>query len=444
MAPIQRVCLAYVSVACTWAWTSPVLPRLRQPGSWLPITEEEGSWIGSFLAIGGIIGPLTSSQMLDLIGRKWTLILNSVLLLIGWAVLGFASNLKLIYVGRILCGISLGSTYMAAPTYLAEVSDDSSRKILCSTMEIAVATGLTLQYIAGPYLTYWHLIMVSSLLPLAFLLIFIWFPESPYHLVAKKRKECALKAVSWFRGISLESAADQLTTIESAVEDWQKSNSGMKDLFKSGNLKALYLTCGLMIAQQFSGIAVVFLYSEPLFIKSGTNLSPTYCAMIVGVVQIFSSTFALPLSKHLGYKIPLIYASVIIAVEQFVLGTYFLLDAKGSSILKFDFLPVTCLVIYVFTYSGTFGPLPWAVMGEMFPTNIKGMASGIVSSFAFCLTFLMTKFFTNVTNNFGIYSSFYIFSASSAVAFFFILFLLPDTRGMSLLQIQDILNKGYM
>lgn len=93
--------------------------------------------------------------------------------------------------------------------------------------------------------------------------------------------------------------------------------------------------------------------------------------------------------------------------------------------------------ILVFT---AFGPLAWAVMGEMFPASIKGIASGIVSSFAFFLTFLMTKFFTNITCNFGIYTSFYIFAVSSAISFIFIFILLPDTRGMSLQQIQEILN----
>lgn len=125
------MCIAYIAVGCTWGWTSPVLPRLMEQNSWLKITEEEGSWIGSFLAIGGIVGPLLSSQLLDAIGRKWTLIVNAVLLLVGWGVLGMASCLKMILIGRLLCGISLGSTYMAVPTYLAEVADVSFILFFC-------------------------------------------------------------------------------------------------------------------------------------------------------------------------------------------------------------------------------------------------------------------------------------------------------------------------
>lgn len=123
------VCIAYVAVGCTWAWTSPVLPRLMDENSWLKITEEEGSWIGSFLAIGGVIGPLLSSRLLDKVGRKWTLVTNAFFLLFGWFTLYISSHLYIIYFGRFLCGIALGSTYMAVPTYLAEVADVSMLKV---------------------------------------------------------------------------------------------------------------------------------------------------------------------------------------------------------------------------------------------------------------------------------------------------------------------------
>lgn len=88
-----------------------------------------------------------------------------------------------------------------------------------------------------------------------------------------------------------------------------------------------------------------------------------------------------------------------------------------------------------------YGPIPWAVVGETFPTNVKVLASGIATSFCLFDTFITTKFFTNISDVFGIYWGFWIFTISMIISVICVYFYLPETKGMSLQEIQDILNK---
>lgn len=87
-----------------------------------------------------------------------------------------------------------------------------------------------------------------------------------------------------------------------------------------------------------------------------------------------------------------------------------------------------------------FGPLPWAIMGEIFPANLKSVASALTASFCWSLGFLLTKSFTTVSEAIGIYSVFWAFAVCCVFALLFSIYLLPQTEGKSLQEIQDMLH----
>uniref|UniRef100_A0A1B6IV33 Major facilitator superfamily (MFS) profile domain-containing protein n=1 Tax=Homalodisca liturata TaxID=320908 RepID=A0A1B6IV33_9HEMI len=88
-----------------------------------------------------------------------------------------------------------------------------------------------------------------------------------------------------------------------------------------------------------------------------------------------------------------------------------------------------------------YGPLPWAVMAEVFPTNVKALASAITASFCWFIAFLLTKFFNNVVELLGTYFPFFLFCGLCVITAIFTIFVVPDTRGMTMQEILDLLNK---
>lgn len=107
---------------------------------------------------------------------------------------------------------------------------------------------------------------------------------------------------------------------------------------------------------------------------------------------------------------------------------------------QISWLPVVALIIFISTYSVGWGPLPWAVMGEMFASNVKAKASGITVSVCWFLAFLMTKFASNMQEEFGFFATFWMFDAFCIASILFAVLILPETKGKSLQQIQNILN----
>lgn len=126
---------------------------------------------------------------------------------------------------------------------------------------------------------------------------------------------------------------------------------------------------------------------------------------------------------------------------QGTLGLYFyLLNVAKSDVTGIGWLPVTSLVVFTASYSVGWGPLPWAVMGELFAADVKSKASSITVVLCWVIAFLITKFFSNVELAVGSHTAFWIFAVFCVISAFFVFFLLPETKGKSLQQIQDELN----
>lgn len=126
---------------------------------------------------------------------------------------------------------------------------------------------------------------------------------------------------------------------------------------------------------------------------------------------------------------------------QGALGVYFYLhDHLKEDVSSISVLPVISLVIFISTYSVGWGPLPWTVMGEMFSSNVKSKASGITVCICWMLAFFITKFSTNLSDAFGNFTLYWVFAGFCVISVLFAVFILPETKGKSVQEIQDELN----
>lgn len=145
--------------------------------------------------------------------------------------------------------------------------------------------------------------------------------------------------------------------------------------------------------------------------------------------------------ERLGRKIILLVSAGGMAISLGFLGLFFLLDhQKAEIVASISWLPIVSLIAFVIVYCVGFGPLPWAVLGEMFPPNIKSVASSIVTSVCWVFGFAVTKWFASLEMAVGSYGAFWLFGILCTTAFFFTLFIVMETKGLSLQQIQDRLN----
>lgn len=203
---------------------------------------------------------------------------------------------------------------------------------------------------------------------------------------------------------------------------------------------ALICSLGLMLFQQFSGINAVIFYTNNIFRSAGSDIDPVIATIIVGVVQTVATVISSMLLDKAGRRILLIQSCIIMGICLIVLGIYFKLKDDGVDVASLGWLPLLCLVLFIISFSLGFGPIPWMMMAELFPVEFRGAASGIAVVFNWCLVFIVTMCFPLMKDAIGIYSCFWFFAGFMIICFFFVIFLIPETKGKSVSQIQAILG----
>ncbi|KOC68300.1 Facilitated trehalose transporter Tret1 [Habropoda laboriosa] len=437
--------LCCVSAGAMLAWTSPIKAKLQDSLDDNPlgvkITDDENSWIGSLVAVGAMIGSFIAGYMAERWGRKKTLLAAVIPFTLGWILVASAKVVFQLYVARIILGIGLAFAFTVVPMYCGEIAEISVRGALGSFLQLFVTFGLLYSYSIGPYVSYLVFWICCAAVPFVFFAVFMTMPESPYFLLKIGKREEAVQALARLRSKSPASVQKEADEMQAAVEEAFREETNFSDLFTvKANLKALIYTCLLASFQQLSGINVVLFYMGNIFESAKSSLPSPIATIIVALVQTCASAVTPVVVDRLGRKVLLIFSGIGEILTMGSLGLYmYLQDTAHADVSGISFLPVLSLVVFISTYSVGWGPLPWTVMGEMFTSNVKSKASGITVCICWLMSFMTTKFSTNLASV-ATCAPYWLFGIFCLLSVLFTIFVLPETKGKSVQEIQDELN----
>lgn len=192
--------------------------------------------------------------------------------------------------------------------------------------------------------------------------------------------------------------------------------------------------------QNFSGIDAVLFYSETIFKKAGSSLNSAIATIVIGLVMLVSSCITPFFVDSTGRKGLLLISAAGMAVSLTAMGVYFFLDARDL-MSDLGWLPVASLIGFILFYCVGFGPLPFTILSEMFASDIKSTATSIAVSACWFVDFCVTKSFLPLEAVVGSYGNFWIFGGFCVIAFIFTSIVVFETKGLSLQEIQDRLNR---
>ncbi|RZC34873.1 Sugar tr and/or MFS 1 domain containing protein, partial [Asbolus verrucosus] len=430
-------CLLVFVAGIAFGWTSPVLPKLNgnvDPDNnplGRPVTPSEESWITGFLCLGAMVGPLGAGPMADKIGRKKSLLVLSLPMAVSLLVTAFAKTVPLYYVMRFVLGVGAGSVYTVLPMYLGEIAEDHNRGTIGCFMGIFITLGLLFAYAVGPFLTIKNFCLISVVPLLLFIAIFsLWIPETPQFLASGNNQKSLEASLLKLRKKSFGQVQKEAADILKSVQEENDKKGGVKDLIRSKGLrKGLIISVGLITLQQFSGINAVLCYMQTIFEAAGAGLAPEISTIIIGVVQVGISVVTSSIVDRLGRRILLLISLIGSCFSLVALGVYFYLKDHQFNVDAIFWLPVSSLLVYIIAFSIGMGPLPWAVMAELFPSNVKSTASTLTSFACFVGAFIITLFFPFLSLFLGNAQSFWIFAVACVAGILFIYWILPETKG---------------
>lgn len=422
-------------------WTSPVETSLEKGDYGFPVSKDEFAWIGSFMPLGAILGSVITASLVDFVGRKNLILLLTTPCIIGWLSMAFSVSVVMFCIGRFLTGIAVGSYCILAPMYTAEIAEKEIRGTLGTYLQLQITIGILFIYSVGSLVSVFTLTIVCALFPCLYFLLMLFVPETPYFHIMKQNLTEAQRSLSVFRGPSYDGRQEMAVMQKSVADDAADKVPFMQAFQTTAAKRGLVIGLGVMFLQQFSGCNAVIFYTKSIFEDAGALIDPGHSTIIVGVIQVIATWVASLVVDRLGRRMLLLLSIIVMTLSTFTLGLYFYLKNDAhEDVSDIGWLPLLSLSCYVVIFSLGFGPIPWMLMAEIFPSKIKGAACSFACFFNWICTFIVTKLFPVFTAEFGTGMTFWCFTACSAFGILFVMFLVPETKGKTLSEVQEILS----
>ncbi|XP_066143548.1 facilitated trehalose transporter Tret1-like isoform X1 [Euwallacea fornicatus] len=427
------------------SWTSPVIPKFKTEENPFnhTVSTTQTAMMASFLPLGAITGPILAGYMADRFGRKFTMMLLGFPSMAGFCILAFAKIIELWYFARFLLGIGVGCYFAICPMYVAEISQNHNRAKFGCLFGVFITLGLFYPFSLGAHLNIPVYAMTCNIPLLVFLVVFgIFMPETPIWLLINGKVKQAEEALVKLRKKEPVDVQEEINEILAAVQENQ-GKGGFRELIRSQPAKRAMIICiGLVLLQELSGIHPMMAYLKPIFQASGTKISPDLSTIIFGLSQISSNFITALIVEKVGRRILYMVSAVGCGIACAILGAYFFLQTQKADLDGVFWLPLTCMVAYMIFFSCGLGPLAWSIVGEIFPSHVKGIGSGLTVCVSFSASFFVLMTFPIVSEAAGMSAPFWMFTVVTVIGLFFIHYVVPETKGMTLAEIQDTLMRG--
>lgn len=343
-------------------------------------------------------------------------------------------------IGRLFGGFADGITYTAVPMYVGEIAGKQVRGLLGSLVTVMLIFSQLLINAIAPFLSITHMSIIMFMVPVVQLLLCPWIIESPYYYLMKNDEDGARRSLQYLRNI--ENVETELKDLQYAVRRQMEEEGSFKDLVVvPGNRKALFICMGLRTFQQLTGISSILFYIQYIFSMVKAPISPVLTTIVFFSIQFVLSTCTSLLMDRLGRKLLYTISSAGSGITLAITGTYFyfLTETKVMA-SEYYLVPIIALCSFIFTYSAGMALIPLTVMSEIFPANVKGKALALMDMYFSLIVCIITKVFQILSDSYGIYVPFFMFSICCIGGVIFSTCYLPETKKKTLEEIQVILR----
>jgi sugar porter (SP) family MFS transporter len=443
------------------------------------LTSSHSSLIVSILSCGTFFGALIAGDVADMIGRKWTVIIGCGIYALGVVIqmiTGPGHALGPIVAGRLIAGLGVGFESAIVILYMSEICPRKVRGALVAGYQFCITIGILLascvvyavknRQDTGAYRIpiaiqfAWAIILGGGLAML---------PDSPRYFVKRGQLDRAIDSLSRLRGQPPDSEYIQVEVAEIIANDEYERQmipatgwfGSWANCFKGGlghqksNLRRTILGTSLQMMQQWTGINFIFYYSTPFLKSTGAISNSFLISLIFNCVNVGSTPLSFYTVEKFGRRPLLVWGAMGMLLCEFIVGIIGVtvgfnkshIDAAGNSIA--NNVPavnaqIAFIAIYIFFFASTWGPGAWIVIGEIFPLPVRsrGVALSTASNWLWnTIIAVITPYMVGEDKGNMRSSVFFVWGGLCTAAFVYAYLLIPETKGLSLEQVDKMMEE---
>ncbi|XP_021667495.1 sugar transporter ERD6-like 6 isoform X3 [Hevea brasiliensis] len=367
--------------------------------------------------------------------------------IIGWLAISFARDASFLYMGRLLEGFGVGIISYTVPIYIAEIAPQNLRGALGSVNQLSVTLGIMLAYLLGLFVQ-WRILAVLELGPNSFVGILpctvlipglFFIPESPRWLAKMGMTEDFEASLQVLRGFDMDISLEVNEIKRAVASTSRRTTIRFAELKRRRYWLPLMIGIGLLVLQQLSGINGVLFYSSTIFETAGINNSNA-ATFGLGAIQVIATGVTTWLVDKAGRRLLLIVSSTGMALSLLLVAvSFFVRDFVSDETSLYNILgilSVVGVVGMVVAFSLGMGPIPWIIMSEILPINIKGLAGSVATLANWFMSFVVTMT-ANLLLDWSGGGTFTIYMIVCALTIAFATIWVPETKGRTLEEIQS-------
>ncbi len=383
-----------------------------------------------------LIGTIIGAMSAGIPGQKWggreTLRILAVFYVLSALGCAFAWNWYVLLAARFLGGLGIGGSSVLGPVYIAELAPAKMRGRLVGLFQINIVIGILLAYFSNYCIARMGLgapewrwqFGVAALPAVLFLVMLFGIPPSSRWLVTQNRVE---EARSVLQLMGAENPEAELKEIVDSIHLERLQTS--EPLFAWKYRLPIFLAITIGMFNQLSGINAILYYLNDIFAAAGfSKMSGDLQAVAVGSMNLFATLLAMSVIDKLGRKTLLLIGSVGTAACLAGVSGVFFTQSHRSYLLWL-------LVAYIAFFAISQGAVIWVYISEVFPNRVRAKGQALGSSSHWIMNAIIAYTFPQLAKSSGAYP-FVLFAAMMAVQFFVVLFFYPETKGVTLEQMQ--------
>ncbi len=459
-------------------------------GEYFHLSAAQVGFAIACLDLGCIAGALCAGTLADRFGRKRVLIFCALVFMLSGVLSAIPHTVTELVLARVLGGLAIGASSMVAPVYIAEIAPEKHRGRLGSLYQLGIVVGIAVVYwVNYLILTWgktahtnvavahgahwnaqygWRYMLGSEVIPaVVFFCMLLFINESPRWQIVNGREAEARKTLTRFFGpAKAESEIAAVRQVSSAEE------GRFSELFTPRYRLPLMIALFLAIFSQFSGINSIIYYAPRIFAAAGMKTTNAFgSTALIGMVNLAFTFIAVGFVDRAGRKLLLAIGT---AIQVFALaavavifalahqepafktkaGTHyqglmahakFLAMARGAHATvamaphftgtQVDIL-LGSILLFIAAFAMAMGPMPWIIISEIFPARIRGRAASVGVLTLWAAVFVIAQTFPVLKRDIGLTALYFIYAGCSLVSFLFVIFVLPETKGRTLEEIE--------